>query len=62
MIAKDIIAGIFRFVGYAIGVAMVSRIAKNFQDYFTSIIIQKVGAKLYADGLKHSLELPLSSF
>jgi ATP-binding cassette subfamily B protein len=59
---QGFIAGIFRFVGYAIGVAMVSRIAKNFQDYFTSIIIQKVGAKLYADGLKHSLELPYQVF
>jgi ATP-binding cassette subfamily B protein len=54
--------GVLRLVGYAIGVAMVSRIAKNFQDYFTSIIIQKVGAKMYADGLKHSLELPYQVF
>lgn len=56
------IAGVLRFVGYAIGVAMVSRIAKNFQDYFTNIIIQKVGAKMYADGLQHSLELPYQVF
>ncbi|MEO7212088.1 ABC transporter ATP-binding protein [Mucilaginibacter sp.] len=50
------------FVGAAIGVAMVSRIAKNFQDYYTSIITQKVGAKMYADGLRHSLELPYQVF
>lgn len=56
------VAGVLRFVGYAIGVAMVSRIAKNFQDYFTNIIIQKVGAKMYADGLQHSLELPYQVF
>ncbi|WP_109608970.1 ABC transporter ATP-binding protein [Mucilaginibacter oryzae] len=49
-------------VGAAIGVAMVSRIAKNFQDYFTNIITQKVGAEMYADGLKHSLELPYQVF
>ncbi|CAN5466270.1 ABC transporter ATP-binding protein [soil metagenome] len=49
-------------VGLAIGVAMVSRIAKNFQDYFTNIITQKVGAEMYADGLKHSLELPYQVF
>jgi ATP-binding cassette subfamily B protein len=54
--------GVLTLVGYAIGVAMISRIAKNFQDYFTSIIIQKVGAKMYADGLKHSLELPYQVF
>src|SRR6201996_9372429 len=49
-------------VGLAIGVAMVSRIAKNFQDYFTNIITQKTGAQMYADGLKHSLELPYQVF
>jgi len=49
-------------VGLAIGVAMVSRIAKNFQDYFTNIITQKTGAAMYADGLKHSLELPYQVF
>lgn len=49
-------------VGSAIGVAMVSRIAKNFQDYYTNIITQKVGAEMYADGLTHSLELPYQVF
>ncbi|MDB5031065.1 ABC transporter ATP-binding protein [Mucilaginibacter sp.] len=51
-----------KLVGLGVGVAMVSRIAKNFQDYFTNIITQKVGAKMYADGLKHSLELPYQVF
>ncbi len=51
-----------KLVGLAIGVAMVSRIAKNFQDYFTNIITQKTGAEMYADGLKRSLELPYQVF
>ena len=59
---EDFIKGILVLVGLAIGAAMVSRIAKNFQDYFTSIIVQKLGAKMYADGLKHSLELPYQTF
>lgn len=46
----------------ALGVAMVSRIAKNFQDYYVNVITQRVGAKIYSDGLKHSLELPYSVF
>lgn len=53
---------VLKLVGAAIGVAMVSRIAKNFQDYYTNIITQKTGAKMYADGLKHSLELPYQVF
>lgn len=54
--------GVLGLVGLAVGAAMVSRIAKNFQDYFTNIIVQKVGAKMYADGLQHSLELPYQVF
>ncbi|RQO72477.1 ABC transporter ATP-binding protein [Pedobacter sp. KBW06] len=54
--------GVLGLIGLSVGAAMVSRIAKNFQDYFTSIIVQKVGAKMYADGLKHSLELPYQVF
>lgn len=58
----EYMVGVLKLVGLAIGVAMVSRIAKNFQDYFTNIITQKVGAEMYADGLKHSLELPYQVF
>src|ERR1700732_5086566 len=45
-----------------IGVALVSRIAKNFQDYFVNVITQKVGARIYTDGIRHSLELPYPLF
>src|SRR4051812_16568191 len=46
----------------AVGVAFVSRVAKNFQDYFISIITQRIGAQIYSDGIAHSLELPYSVF
>jgi ATP-binding cassette subfamily B protein len=46
----------------SMGFAMVSRIAKNFQDYYVNVITQKLGAKIYADGLQHSLELPYQVF
>ncbi|MCJ8208448.1 ABC transporter ATP-binding protein/permease [Mucilaginibacter sp. RS28] len=59
---EQYIHNVLLLVGAAIGVAMVSRIAKNFQDYFTNIITQRVGAAMYADGLKHSLELPYQVF
>ena len=56
----------FRGVGLllsaAVGVAFVSRVAKNFQDYFVNLITQQVGARIYADGVRHSLELPYAEF
>ena len=46
----------------AMGVAFVSRTAKNFQDFYVNKITQKLGAQIYADGLGHSLELPYQVF
>lgn len=46
----------------SIGAAMMSRIAKNFQDYFTNIIIQRTGAQMYMDGIKKALSLPYKDF
>lgn len=45
-----------------IGAAMVSRIAKAFQDYLVNVIIQRFGASLYTDGLRHALRLPYQDF
>src|SRR5215813_5836530 len=46
----------------SISVAMVSRIAKNFQDYFLNVVIQKFGAKVFTDGLQHAMRLPYQLF
>jgi len=56
----------FRGVGFlllaSMGTALVSRVAKNFQDYFVNTVTQKLGAKMYTDGLAHSLQLPYQVF
>jgi ATP-binding cassette, subfamily B, bacterial len=46
----------------AVGVAFVSRVAKNFQDYFINVITQRLGARLYADGIRHTLAVPYQVF
>jgi ATP-binding cassette subfamily B protein len=46
----------------SISVAMVSRVAKNFQDYFLQVVIQKFGAKVFTDGLQHAMKLPYHQF
>lgn len=46
----------------SISVAMVSRIAKAFQDYGLNLIIQKFGAKVFTDGLQHAMKLPYQDF
>ncbi len=59
---SDYVKGVMTLIGMSMGVAMVSRIAKNFQDYFTNVVTQKVGVQIYTDGLRHSLGLPYSVF
>ncbi|MDQ6663984.1 MAG: ABC transporter ATP-binding protein/permease [Acidobacteriota bacterium] len=56
------IHGVGLLLAAAVGVAFVSRVAKNFQDYFVNLITQQVGARIYADGVRHSLELPYALF
>lgn len=50
------------WLGLSILIAMISRITKNFQDYFTNIVIQRTGAAMYTDGIKKSLDLPFAQF
>ena len=58
----DFLKGIGFLLGAMVGVAFVSRVAKNFQDYYVNVITQRLGAKIYSDGIMHSLHLPYSLF
>ncbi|MEY4885058.1 MAG: hypothetical protein RL151_367 [Bacteroidota bacterium] len=46
----------------SMGTAMVSRIAKNFQDYFANVVMQKFGARVFTEGLQHAMKLPYQDF
>ena len=54
--------GLLFFIVLLISTAMMSRIAKAFQDYTVNVIIQKFGASIFTTGLKHSMQLPFQDF
>jgi ATP-binding cassette subfamily B protein len=54
--------GVFWIIIFSISVAMVSRIAKAFQDYFLNVIIQRFGANIFTTGLQHAMKLPYQEF
>ncbi len=58
----EFIRGVIKLLSFTIGVAFISRVAKNFQDYYLNTITKSLGAELYADGVKHSLALPYQVF
>jgi ATP-binding cassette subfamily B protein len=59
---SEFLMGVSNMLLLLVGTAMVSRIAKAFQDYTVNVIIQKFGAALFTDGLKHSMQLPYQAF
>ena len=58
----DFLMGVGTWLLIGVGVAMVSRIAKNLQDYFLNVAIQKSGAEIFMEGVKHTLDLPYAMF
>ncbi len=59
---SQFIRGVSLLLGAAVGVAFISRVAKNFQDYYVNVVTQQTGAQLYADGVERSLSLPYAVF
>jgi ATP-binding cassette subfamily B protein len=59
---SEFLRGVGFLLVLGICAAFVSRVAKSFQDYNINVITQKLGAEIYADGIKHSLQLPYSVF
>lgn len=58
----DFVRGVLLLLLAYVGVALVSRIAKNFQDYFVNVIAQRTGAQLYERSVSHSFSLPYAVF
>lgn len=60
--AEQFVRGVSLLLAAAVGIALAARVAKSFQEYFISVITKRLGAELYSDGLRHSLELPYAVF
>jgi len=54
--------GILMLILLGVAAAFISRIANNFQDYFTITVAQRTGADMYADGMKRSLAMSFYEF
>jgi ATP-binding cassette, subfamily B, bacterial len=59
---KEFLHGVGLLLLGTMGVAFVSRVAKNFQDYFVNVITQRLGAKMYNHSVDHSFSLPFAVF
>ncbi|HVO29041.1 MAG TPA: ABC transporter ATP-binding protein, partial [Candidatus Paceibacterota bacterium] len=46
----------------SVAAAFISRVAKNFQQYYENVVTQRVGTELYANSVRHSFSLPYAVF
>ncbi len=60
--SKEFFTGVAGLILLAIGIVFVSRVAKNFQDYYLNTVTQRSGAVMYQEGVMHSLSLPYEVF
>lgn len=59
---KELVNGVLFWLGVAIAIALLARIAKSFQDYFTRMAVQKFGMQIFNDGIKQTLRLSFQEF
>jgi ATP-binding cassette subfamily B protein len=53
---------ILPYISFVLGAEMLSRITLAGQSYYVNILTKRVGVNLYADGLRHALNLPYQAF
>ncbi|MFT4310656.1 MAG: ABC transporter ATP-binding protein [Candidatus Woesearchaeota archaeon] len=56
------VRGVFLLLLAYVGVALVSRSAKTFQEYYVSKMTQTIGTQLYAQSVQHTFTLPFSIY
>jgi ATP-binding cassette subfamily B protein len=59
---SEFIKGVGLLLLVYVGVALVSRTAKAFQDYYSNVVSERVGAAMYADSVEHVFSLEYSVF
>ena len=59
---EELISGVSKLLGLAVLVAVLSRAAKALQEYVTRLVVQKLGTRMFNDGLKQLLRLKFQEF
>src|SRR5215211_5593753 len=59
---NKLVTGVLTWLGIAIGIAMLARLAKAFQDYTTRMAVARFGMQIFNDGLRQTLRLNFQEF
>lgn len=59
---QELVNGVLVWLAIAVGVALLSRLARAFTDYVTRLVVQKFGLSVFDEGLRQTLRLPFHEF
>ncbi|MDB6152172.1 MAG: transporter ATP-binding protein [Chthoniobacteraceae bacterium] len=59
---QELISGVLRLLALAVGVALLSRLAKTMQEYVVRLVVQKFGMQIFNDGIRQTLRLSYQEF
>jgi ATP-binding cassette subfamily B protein len=58
----ELVNAIMFWLGIAVGIALLARLAMTFKDYVMRMVVQKFGMQIFNDGLRQTLRLPYQEF
>lgn len=58
----ELVGGVLFWLGVAVAIALLARLAKTFQEYVMRLVVQKFGMQIFNDGLKQTLRLSFEEF
>ncbi len=59
---KELVQGVLYWLGIAVAVALLARVAKAFQEYTTRLAVARFGMQIFNDGLRQTLRLSFQEF
>ncbi len=59
---SELVNGVLFWLGVAVGIAILARLARAFQDYVMRLAVQRFGMQIFNDGLKQTLRLSFQEY
>lgn len=59
---QELVRGVLKLLALAVGIALLARLARAFNDYVIRLVVQKFGLSVFDEGLRHTLRLPYHEF
>lgn len=59
---KELVNGVLLWMLLAVGIALMARLCKSFQEYTMRLVVQKFGLQVFNDGLKQTLRLSFQEY